>query len=113
MEWRPDFSGFAEKDYTSDQVFSTAFTSLFATSSLFIFVVILNARGIADFLGYSDHVEYIIYFAIILGTDAVSAIFFARLRQQNKVLTFAGLKILNIVLDIRFKLVLYSGLVRR
>ncbi len=98
------FFRFSEKDYTSDQVFSTAFTSLFTTSSLFVLAVVLNARGIADFLGYSGHVEYIVYFAIILGTDAVSAIFFARLRQQNKVWTFAGLKILNIVLNVGLNL---------
>ncbi len=98
------FFRFSEKNYTADKVFSTSFTSLFSTSSLFIFTVILFSKQIADFLGYSNHVEYIIYFAIILGTDAVSAIFFARLRQQNKAFKFAALKTLNILLNVGFNL---------
>ncbi len=95
---------FSEKNYTSDQVFSTAFSSLFTTSTIFVITILYFSKPIADFLGYSNHVDYIVFLAIILGTDAVSAIFFARLRQQNKVWTFAGMKILNILLNIGFNL---------
>lgn len=98
------FFRFSEKNYTSDQVFSTAFTSLLTTSTLFVSLVVLFSRQIADALGYSNHVEYIIYFAFILGMDAVSAIFFARLRQLNKAWTFSALKTLNILINIGLNL---------
>ncbi len=98
------FFRFSEKNYTKDEVFSTAFTSLLSTSSIFILLTTLFADKIAAALGYANHVEYIIYFALILGLDAVSAIFFARLRQQNKVWKFAFFKILNISLNIGFNL---------
>ncbi len=95
---------FSEKNYESDTVFSTAFTSLMTTSSIFILLVYLFAPQIASALGYAQHVEYVVYFAFILGLDAVSAIFFARLRRQNKVWKFAFYKILNISLNIGFNL---------
>ncbi len=98
------FFRFSEKNYTSDQVFSTAFTSLLTTSTLFVSIVVLFSRQIATALGYADHVEYIIYFAFILGMDAVSAIFFARLRQLNKAWTFSALKTLNILINIGLNL---------
>ncbi len=98
------FFRFAEKNYTVDKVFSTAFSSLFTTSTLFILLVLTFDKQIAAALGYSDHVEYIVYFALIIGIDAVSAIFFARLRQQNKVFKFAAIKIFNISVNIGLNL---------
>ena len=98
------FFRFSEKNYEHDTVFSTAFTSLITTSSIFVLSVFLFARPIASLMGYANHVEYVIYFAFILGLDAVSAIFFARLRRENKVWKFAFYKILNISLNIGFNL---------
>ena len=98
------FFRFSEKNYKSDTVFSTAFTSLMTTSSLFVFLTFIYARNLAPLLGYSDHPEYVKYLALILGLDAVFAIFFARLRQQNKAWKFAFYKILNISINIGFNL---------
>lgn len=98
------FFRFSEKNYESDIVFSTAFTSLLTTSSIFIILVYIFSQDIANSLGYSEHKEYVIYFGFILGLDAVSAIFFARLRRQKRVWRFAFYKILNISLNIGFNL---------
>ncbi|MEA3476695.1 MAG: oligosaccharide flippase family protein, partial [Bacteroidota bacterium] len=45
---------------------------------------------------------YIVYFALIIGIDAFLAIPFARLRQQNKALKFAIIKIINVLSNIGF-----------
>jgi O-antigen/teichoic acid export membrane protein len=96
------FFRFYEKQENKNQVYSTSLASLFITSSLFIILVLAFAGPIATFVQYQDHVEYIIYFAIIIGIDAFLAIPFARLRQKNKALKFAIIKIINVLTNIGF-----------
>ena len=49
---------------------------------------------------YPDHPEYVIWFAWILGLDALSAIPFARLRAQLRAGWFATVKFINILTNI-------------
>ncbi|KPK86966.1 MAG: hypothetical protein AMS27_03805 [Bacteroides sp. SM23_62_1] len=94
------FFRYAEKYRNKDQVFSTSLISLFATSTIFIMAVWLFAKNIADILGYTDHKEYIIQIGLIVGIDAFSAIPFARLRQKNKAMKFAIIKIAGVLINI-------------
>jgi len=96
------FFRFAESEKSKDSVFTTTLTSLFVTSSIFILLALLFAGDIASLIRYSDHPEYIIYFSIIVGTDAFTSIPFARLRQQNKAFRFAWIKIFNVATNIFF-----------
>ncbi|HEX9023084.1 MAG TPA: oligosaccharide flippase family protein, partial [Geobacteraceae bacterium] len=59
---------------------------------------------IAERLHYGHHSEYLIYFFLIVGLDAVTAIPFARLRQQHRSLKFATLKLINIGVNIALNL---------
>ena len=97
------------RDEDPNKVYSTALVSLVASSVGFILLSFLFGRQVADMLGYSKHVEYIIWFAIIIALDAITAIPFARLRQENRGLRFATLKILwigiNVILNVLFLLV--------
>lgn len=95
---------FANQKDASPAVFSTALTSLLTTSAGFLAVVYLLKDNIASALGYANHTEYITWFAWILALDAVSAIPFARLRQENKARIFALIKSLNILANICFNL---------
>ena len=94
------FFRFSQKKYNSNTVFTTVLSSIFTTSFLFIFVVILFSGSISSIIGYAEHSDYVIFFALILGIDAFTAIFFARLRQQNKAKKFAIFKFLNISVGI-------------
>jgi O-antigen/teichoic acid export membrane protein len=96
------FFRFSEKQIDKKQVYSTSLASLLVTSTLFILLVLSFARPIAAFIQYQDHVEYIIYFALIIGIDAFLAIPFAKLRQENKALKFAIIKIINVLSNIGF-----------
>ncbi|HZK07664.1 MAG TPA: oligosaccharide flippase family protein [Bacteroidales bacterium] len=98
------FFRFAQSESDSPKVFSTAFTSLLFTSLLFLLVAGGNAGSIARSMGYGDHIDYIVYFAFILSLDALAAIPFARLRQQNRPIRFAVIKLINIGLNIGFNL---------
>lgn len=88
------FSG--NDDYESEKVFSTGLVSLIASSALFIISCIIFSQSIADWLNYPDHSEYIVWFALIIGLDAVSSLPLAKLRKENKPGKFALVNLSNI-----------------
>lgn len=94
------FFNFAKSEKDPNVVYTTSLTALFSTSSLFILFGVLFAPNIANSLGYNEHVNYISFVVIILGLDALIAVPFARLRQQNKPLKFALFKLTNIFVNI-------------
>ena len=96
------FFRFAESEKNKDSVFTTSLGMLLVTSVLFVLFSILFSSDIASLIRYADHAEYITYFAIIVGADALAAIPFARLRQQNRAFRFAWIKILNVSTNIFF-----------
>jgi O-antigen/teichoic acid export membrane protein len=98
------FFRFAGQRKETDIVFSTSFISLIASSGLFLLLTLAYAGNIADWMGYADRVHYVIYFALILSFDAIAAIPFARLRQENRPLKFAFIKLVNIGINIGLNL---------
>ena len=91
---------FASKSNNPERVYATALISLLATSSLFLFLVLSSKNSIATWLNYQGHPEYIVWFALIIFIDVLTAIPFARLRLQNRPIKFAGIKIINIAFNI-------------
>jgi len=87
-----------------EKVYQTAFWSLLFSSLLFTGLLLLFAQPIATGLRYPNHPEYVRWFALILGLDALAVMPFARLRQLQKALQFAGVKLLNIGLNIGLNL---------
>ena len=94
------FFRFSDENKDNNKVFSTAITSLLTTSILFVIICTVFNKPIADLINYSSNSEYIIYFAIIIGADAFTAIPFAKLRLENKALKFSIIKISNILVNI-------------
>ncbi|MBI4945395.1 MAG: oligosaccharide flippase family protein [Bacteroidetes bacterium] len=86
------------------KVYSTILTSVIITSGIFIAGLIIFSQPIANLIRYPDHPEYITWFALILGLDAVSAIAFAKLREQNKARRFAVIRSINIAVYVGFNL---------
>lgn len=81
-------------------VYSTVLFSLFSTTTIFIFFATFFAQDIATALKYPDNSEYVIWFAFIVGLDAISSIPMARLRIENKPMQFAGINMANILVNI-------------
>jgi O-antigen/teichoic acid export membrane protein len=98
------FFRYSDSSGQSTRVYSTTLLSLVATSVLFLLIVLSNADGIASWLGYAQSKHYVVYFGFILCFDAVATIPFARLRQQNRPLRFATIKLINIGINIGFNL---------
>lgn len=100
------FFRYAEQYRNKDDVFSTSLISLFTTSTIFILTIWVFSQNIADILGYKDNREYIIQIGLIVGIDAFTAIPFARLRQQNKAVKFAVIKIASVMVNICLNFIL-------
>ena len=98
------FFKFSQDDEIKDRVYSTVVGSLFVTSTLFIVLCSVFAQPIADWLRYPTHPEYVRWFAVIIGVDALTSIFFAHLRFLNRPIRFAAVKITNILVNVLLNL---------
>lgn len=98
------FFRFSSSEQNKSHVFSTALISLIVSSVLFLILAFAFAPSISFRMGYSEHTEYIRWFALVLATDAISTIPYANLRLKNKPLRFAFIKIVNIAANIGFNL---------
>ncbi|WP_181305020.1 lipopolysaccharide biosynthesis protein [Rufibacter sp. XAAS-G3-1] len=75
-------------------------TLIMVSSLLLTVVIVLYASPIAAALDYPGREKYIIWLAITMAVDAVSAIPFARLRLENQAIRFAVIRLTNIFLVI-------------
>jgi O-antigen/teichoic acid export membrane protein len=92
---------FASKEqYNKKEVFGTVASLLAITTGLFIFVAVCFSTTIANFLRYPDNSEYVIWFAIIVGLDALSSIPLARLRLEERPMRFAMINFSSILTNI-------------
>lgn len=98
------FSSGKLETHTEKDIAGSAFFSLLLSSSLFLLINFLLSSSIADWLRIGEHPEYIIYFSLILFFDTLSIIPFARLRQQLKAFSFAGIKMFNILTNVLLNL---------
>lgn len=87
-----------------DKVFTTALISVFTSSVVFIIFMTTFSSPISEYVKFNGHPEYITWFSIILGADALSAIAFAKLREMGKPKRFAFLKTLNLIINIGLNL---------
>ncbi|MBS3915865.1 MAG: polysaccharide biosynthesis protein [Bacteroidetes bacterium] len=94
------FFNFARKNHHPEKVFSTATISLCFSGLLLFIFSLLFSQPIMDEAGYPEHPNYAIWFAAILGADAISSLFFAWLRFDEKPWKFAGIRLLNIGINI-------------
>ena len=97
------FFRFSKKEETT-KVYSTTLISLLISSVVFVGLIFLNSSAISQWLGYANHPEYIQFFALIIGMDAVASISFAKLREQDKAMRFAFIRIVNIMVNIGLNL---------
>ena len=95
---------FSQKESDKAKVYTTALISLFVTSAAFIIITSMFSVNIADFAKFTGHPEYVIWFAVIIGTDAFTAIPFAKLREQGKAKRFATIKAISIAVNIGLNL---------
>ncbi len=80
------------------RLYSTQVTSILITTAIFTGAILLCRVPIAEVLTISNHVEYVGWCAAILAMDAISALPYARLRQENRPRVYAFTKVAGIIL---------------
>ena len=99
---------FANKEGVNpDKVYSNAFVTVFAISATFLALMIGFADPISSALGYDGYQTCIMYVGGILALDSITAILFARLRQEGKAMKFAIFKTIKIITETAANLVLF------
>ena len=99
------FFRFIGRDATKKTiVFATAAKSLLITSLIFMLGATLFSEPIGRALHYPNHTEYVVWFAIIVGLDAISTLPLALLRSEDKALRFAGINMVNVGINIGLNL---------
>lgn len=88
------------KTEDENRTYSTTLIFLSGVSFLFGFGVFLLSPQMGSALHYSNHLEYFGWFGLILAFDTIGAIPFARLRNENKAVQFAGIKSIEILVNI-------------
>lgn len=98
------FFRYANKHEDPDKVYTTSLISLTFTSSIFIILLTLFLPGISAALKLPAHQDYVWMLGVIVALDAFTNMPFAYLRYKNKAWTFAGIKFLNIGVNIALNL---------
>jgi O-antigen/teichoic acid export membrane protein len=91
---------FAATGTNKQQLFQTTFTSLLLSSALFSLLLIWYRQPISDFIGISNHPEYITWCVLIIAADTLAAIPYARLRQEGRPRKYAFTRVAGIVVNI-------------
>jgi O-antigen/teichoic acid export membrane protein len=99
---------FANKEgVDSKKVYANAFVTVFCISATFLALMIAFASPVSSALGYEGYQSCIMYMGGILALDSITAILFAKLRQENKALKFAVLKTIKIITETVANLILF------
>ena len=99
---------FANKEGVNPKsVYANAMVTVFGVSVTFLALMLAFANPIASALGYDGYGACIKYIGGILALDSITAILFAKLRQESKALKFAIIKTVKIITETAANLVLF------
>ena len=94
------FFNFSRDKESYKDVFATAISSVGILALIFTFIMAISRQDIADFVGYSNHVSYVIWFILILAIDTFKSIPYALLRYLGKSKKFAWIKSIGILVNV-------------
>lgn len=94
------------KNLDPAKVYNATQSLLIATTLILGTAVFLAAPWLAEILDYPGKAYLFRWTALILSFDAILAIPFAKLRLTNRAFAFAGAKIINVLLNVFFNLLL-------
>ncbi|MBP5649891.1 MAG: oligosaccharide flippase family protein [Bacteroidales bacterium] len=89
------------------KVYSGALLTVFGLNLAFLACMVAFSGPISDALGYHGYRSLIIYVASILFCDSITAILFAKLRQEHKAMKFAVIKTVKILTETGVNLILF------
>ena len=90
-----------------EKVYSNALMAVFGLNAAFLAVLVAFSGPISAALGYEGYSALISYIGGILFCDSVTAILFAKLRQEHKAVKFALIKTVKILTETAANLLLF------
>ena len=96
------FFRFAAEDKT--KYYNIIQSAIIVSSVTFSGILIIFSSPIITYLGYAGKENYLIWLALIIAIDAITAIPFARLRLEKQTKRFVKAKIINILINIFFNI---------
>ncbi len=93
---------FSSKEENKQSIYSTAALSIIFSTILFTSILWFNRASFGNITGLSDFPQIIQLSIFIIALDTLSAIPFARLREEGRPVKFASAKILGILINVFF-----------
>ena len=90
---------FIQRSEFREDVYNTLITSLLISTTAIVGLTIFFNAAIARFIGLNNHPEYVTLAGVIIGLDAISALPFAKLRNENRPQKFAAIRISGILIN--------------
>lgn len=104
------FFRYANKSSDPQKVFNTATSSIMVVAGAFLLIVMIFVHDIARVIKYPSQTDYVIFVALIIFLDAITAIPFAFLRFKNKALKFSAIRIISVIITISLNLIFLIGI---
>ncbi|MDL2320275.1 oligosaccharide flippase family protein [Alistipes sp. OttesenSCG-928-B03] len=106
------FAGKAADGTEKRRVFSGVWGAVCVAAVLFMCIVLLFNNDLARVMGYADNPSFVWIVGAIITLDVVSAIPFARLREQGRAGRFVVVRVASVVINLGLCLFFYSLLPR-
>ena len=98
------FFRLVNKSKDKEKTFNQAFSIILIVNAIFLTVILLFSQTVANLIGFPQLKTYVIWFAFILIFDALSSLFMAKLRHEEKPKEFAIIQLISIGINIIFNL---------
>lgn len=92
------FFNFSNKLEDKNRVYSTALISIFCSTATLSLILCVFSQNIATLIHYPDNRNFVVWCVLIVATDTIAALPFARLRLNNKAKRFTALKVINVII---------------
>lgn len=87
-----------------EKVFNNIVSCIITTTGIFLILYIFLYKNFAQLIQYQHNTQYVLLLGIIVALDALTAVPFAKLRNNNKAKLFTIIKISNVCLNVALNL---------
>lgn len=92
------FFRFIQQEKHKKDLYNTASISLITTTVLFTAILLYFNVPISRFISVGEHPEYVILFVLIVAFDSLSTLPFAKLRQEERPVRYAFIRIIGVLI---------------
>lgn len=91
---------FLSNEPDKQMVYSTGLRTMLISTVILTLPFLIGAQWIADVIRYPEHPEFVVWAICIVAADALMALPFAKLREENRAKRFAAIKLIYIGVNV-------------